>query len=964
MKKFIAYLLVSYGVSLISFAQVRPSYLYNTSMPYGTLDIRTVISPTHYYYLEEGKTFSYRETTPGVRSNTYRDMTSWDSSPYLQGNLRLKNETSDKFVMNYRLLIPKNYQTTYNEGYPLIVLMHGGGERGNCYFNDCYHSTQAYDPNVNSPPAPTTTHHQLLNNDENVHIGGRQHLDARNLADTKLPNDPALPSGAFPGFVIIPQMLNGWDSLNVEDLIRIVQLHCKVYNIDQNRIYIHGLSIGGYGVYEAIQRAPWLFAAALPISAVKDANIFRHNLQDKVSPIPLWIFQGATDKNPRPSATIAVMNYLKKAGAAVRYTEYPAMGHGIWDKAYSEPDFFSWMLLKNKANILPHGGNTVIDKSKNQYPKLLLTEGFLAYQWQLNGQIIAGATSAVYVASIPGIYKARFSRIENPTETQWNKWSEGIEIKEESVTALPKAVIRQEGTVVLKDLNNFTDARLHALGNFSRYYWYKNGIRIDFPGDLDDTIKNPVIKPAMGTGVYTLVTANADGNLSSASEGKYIFFNNEAPVNITAPANFIGFANTTGINLQWTDASRNENGFELWRRRKITMSTFSPWELVTLTDADEGSYTDANLIVNAAYQYKIRAVSNTGRSNYTPNIENLEVIAGLDTEPPSAPGNLEVIPAGIQKFKLTWNASKDRTGVRQYYVFSNGDSVATNSTDTTYLLSNLVLNSTFSFKIKAVDIAGNLSLASNVKQGNTFVSGLFYEYYTGTVRNLDSVQWDKPTATGVIPTFSLSAKTQENFFQFRFDGFLSITKSGTYQFRTGSDDGSRLYLDNAMLIDNNGVHNFKIVTSNSQSLAKGIHRIQVVFFDYEDADSLVVEYKGMDTGDQWSSITAGALKSTDSQVVTAVEPNEHAPSSFVLHLFPNPTTSYNIVVTLQSLQKLPVFVQLLDPMGKSVFSDELTPADALQGVRLSLPFALSPGIYFVIVHQGNSTARQRVAIGN
>ena len=138
-------------------AQVKSNYQYNTAMPYGTLDIRTYISSTNYYYLQEGKTFSFRESSPGVRTNTYRDMTGFDSSPYGQGNLRQKYGTSDLFKMNYRLLKPVNYSTTYAEGYPLIVLMHGAVERANCYYSSCYHGGWTYDPNVNSPKAPTTS---------------------------------------------------------------------------------------------------------------------------------------------------------------------------------------------------------------------------------------------------------------------------------------------------------------------------------------------------------------------------------------------------------------------------------------------------------------------------------------------------------------------------------------------------------------------------------------------------------------------------------------------------------------------------------------------------------------------------------------------------------------------------------------------------------------------------------------
>jgi hypothetical protein len=433
-------------LSVMSFtcmAQVKASYIYNTSMPYGTLDLRIKITSTHYFYLKENVTFSFRESSPGVRTNKFRDMTSWDSSPYTQGVLRVKNGTADKFVLNYRLLKPNNYQATYAEGYPLIVIMHGAVERGNCYYEACYHATPSYNPNVNSPPAPTTIDHKLLNNDHHVAIGGKQHLDARTLAGTKLPNDPTLAARAFQGFVFMPQMLNIWDSLNVQHMIRAVRLLTQKYNIDQNRVYIHGLSIGGFAVYQAIKRAPWLFAAALPMSAVHEAGfIFKHNQQNKVVHIPLWIFQGGTDKNPSPSFTESIISKFRSAGGTPRYTLYPTLGHVVWNKAYSEPDFFSWMKSKNKANIHLYKGISNIVKSKSQYPKLMLAEGFFAYQWQKNGVNISGASGNTYTATSPGKYRARFSRLSStPTASQWNKWSAEVTITESTTTSARSAEI-------------------------------------------------------------------------------------------------------------------------------------------------------------------------------------------------------------------------------------------------------------------------------------------------------------------------------------------------------------------------------------------------------------------------------------------------------------------------------------------------------------------------------------------
>jgi hypothetical protein len=96
------------------------------------------------------------------------------------------------------------------------------------------------------------------------------------------------------------------------------------------------------------------------------------------------------------------------------------------------------MLSKNKANIHPYKGNTVIDKSKGVSSiKLMLAEGFLAYQWEKNGVKLT-TTSPTYTATTAGTYRARFSRVSSaPTsEAQWNRWSDPIKITVAGTTAI------------------------------------------------------------------------------------------------------------------------------------------------------------------------------------------------------------------------------------------------------------------------------------------------------------------------------------------------------------------------------------------------------------------------------------------------------------------------------------------------------------------------------------------------
>src|SRR5690606_6496286 len=99
------------------------------------------------------------------------------------------------------------------------------------------------------------------------------------------------------------------------------------------------------------KRAPWLFAAGIAMSAIDDGAINANGVAESIAHIPLWVFQGGMDENPLPSKTVRYIQQFRAAGASVRYTLYPELGHGTWNKAFNEPEFFSWLLGKQKNNL-------------------------------------------------------------------------------------------------------------------------------------------------------------------------------------------------------------------------------------------------------------------------------------------------------------------------------------------------------------------------------------------------------------------------------------------------------------------------------------------------------------------------------------------------------------------------------------------------------------------------------------
>jgi len=115
-------------------------------------------------------------------------------------------------------------------------------------------------------------------------------------------------------------------------------------NVDAERVYLIGLSMGGFGTWEYTARRPDLFAAAVPMAGFSDPTQV-----DKIKHIPFWIFHGGADESNPVDGSRNMYRILKAAQADVKYTEYEGAGHGeSFKMAFSEPDLIPWMFSKRK----------------------------------------------------------------------------------------------------------------------------------------------------------------------------------------------------------------------------------------------------------------------------------------------------------------------------------------------------------------------------------------------------------------------------------------------------------------------------------------------------------------------------------------------------------------------------------------------------------------------------------------
>jgi len=206
---------------------------------------------------------------------------------------RFSKEIKTKVQLNYILDLPTNQK----EKFPLIIFLHGSGERGTDLALVKNHSPFTYKDLIQSPVAILA---------------------------------PQCPSDVW------------WDTTAVYELIKET---ISKYNIDTNRIYLTGLSMGGWGTWKLAIEHPELFAAVVPVCAPVDIlmRIDAHKLN-----MPIRIYHGALDDVVLPEDSLLMHQELKKQNKQSELFIFPNDNHNSWDSTYSNPEFYKWLLSQQK----------------------------------------------------------------------------------------------------------------------------------------------------------------------------------------------------------------------------------------------------------------------------------------------------------------------------------------------------------------------------------------------------------------------------------------------------------------------------------------------------------------------------------------------------------------------------------------------------------------------------------------
>ena len=222
----------------------------------------------------------------------------------------------------YKVLYPENYDES--KSYPLLLFLHGAGERGNDNKKQLVHGSkmfldagnrQKFPAIVVFPQCPTEDYWANVKqwrDDEN-----KRHFDFQKGGK---------PTSAMSG------------------LLSLVDSLTSLSQVDKNRVYVMGLSMGGMGTFELVSRRPNTFAAAAPICGGDNPKVAGKYAKK----VPFWIFHGMKDDIVNPQFSQDMATAIEAKGGNVKLTLYPNANHNSWDPAFAEPELLPWIFSKSK----------------------------------------------------------------------------------------------------------------------------------------------------------------------------------------------------------------------------------------------------------------------------------------------------------------------------------------------------------------------------------------------------------------------------------------------------------------------------------------------------------------------------------------------------------------------------------------------------------------------------------------
>ncbi len=229
---------------------------------------------------------------------------------------------SGRDSLPYRILLPESYNPAHT--YPLILFLHGSGERGHDNEAQLVHGASLFlldSVRKNYPAIVVFPQCAVSSYWSNVQF----QYDSTGKRELFIFSASGEPTTAMK---LLQQLLFGI---------------LKTYPVNKKQVYVGGLSMGGMGTFELVRRNPALFAAAFPIcggGAPAAAPAMKQ--------VKWWVFHGEADDVVPPAYSADMVAALQSAGAEVKFSLYPGVNHNSWDPAFAEPGLLPWLFAQKR----------------------------------------------------------------------------------------------------------------------------------------------------------------------------------------------------------------------------------------------------------------------------------------------------------------------------------------------------------------------------------------------------------------------------------------------------------------------------------------------------------------------------------------------------------------------------------------------------------------------------------------
>ncbi|MBP6650501.1 MAG: PQQ-dependent sugar dehydrogenase [Bacteroidia bacterium] len=376
------------------------------------------------------------------------------------------------------------------------------------------------------------------------------------------------------------------------------------------------------------------------------------------------------------------------------------------------------------------------------------------------------------------------------------------------------------------------------------YQWKKGTVIIG--GATSSVYTIPTVVPG-DAGTYTVTASNAAGTATSSGAVLTVTSPNQVPVaGITTPA--VGAFYSAGTTLSFSGTGNdNEDG--------VLPATTFEWFVNFHHDTHihpgpsapdgvkNGSFSIANTgetSSNVFYRLYLvvtdsQGAKDTSFTDIFPNTSTLTINTNpqglqitLDGQPFTAPITVSSVEGMLRAISATSPQTINTALTYNYSSWSQG------GTQT----------QTFATPVSNVSYTANYTAALRSPENpTTTIQGLNYSYFQGTWSALPNFAALTPVSSGVVSTFDISPRSQNDNFGFRFTGYINVPASGVYTFYSSSDDGSKVYIGTTLVVNNDGLH-ANLEASGQIGLLAGKHAITVDFIEQAGAEVLSVSYLG------------------------------------------------------------------------------------------------------------------------